>query len=69
MDLRDYLLVGSYLMGVGVWSFMWRAFRACESKIDRIEELLAEQRGLDRGHDHERRITQLERAAAPQRWR
>jgi hypothetical protein len=64
VDLKDYLLVGSYLFGAGVWAKMWVAFLRCEKKIDRIEEQLAYQRGLEEGHDHEERITRLERIIA-----
>lgn len=61
MDLKDYLLVGSYLFGAGIWVKMWAAFVRCEKKIDHIEEELAYRRGLDEGHDHEERLTRLER--------
>lgn len=61
MDLKDYLLVGSYLFGAAVWAKMWVAFLRCEKKIDRIEEQLAYQRGKEEGWDHEERLTRLER--------
>jgi hypothetical protein len=61
LDLKDYLLVGSYLFGAGVWAKMWWAFQRCEKKIDEIAEELAYRRGLDEGSDHEDRITRLER--------
>jgi len=61
MDLRDYLLVGSYLMGVGVWSFMWRAFLSLRREVEALRIHLAKQNGLSEGQDHEARITRLER--------
>jgi hypothetical protein len=61
MELRDYLLVGSYLFGAAVWAKMWHAFSRCEKKIDEIAEEMAYQRGKDEGSDHEERITRLER--------
>ena len=61
MELRDYLLVGSYLFGAGVWAKMWWAFNRCEKKIDEIAEDLAYRRGKEEGYDHEERITRLER--------
>jgi hypothetical protein len=54
LDLKDYLLVGSYLFGASSWWVLWRAIR-------RIELTLAEQRGKEYGWDHEDRITRLER--------
>lgn len=61
MDLKDYLLVGSYLFGAGVWAKMWLAFNRCEKKIDEIAEQLAYERGKTEGWSHEDRITRLER--------
>jgi len=61
MDLKDYLLVGSYLFGAAIWAKMWYAFLRCEKKIDRIEEDIAYRRGREEGQDHEERITRLER--------
>ena len=61
MDLKDYLLVGSYLFGAAVWAKMWIAFIRCEKKIDEIQEELAYRRGKDEGLDLEERVTRLER--------
>jgi hypothetical protein len=62
LDLKDYLLVGSYLFGAAVWAKMWIAFIRCEKKIDEIQEELAYRRGKDEGLDLEERVTRLERA-------
>jgi len=61
MDLKDYLLVGSYLFGAAIWAKMWASFSRCERKIDEIAEQLAYQRGKEEGADHEERIARLER--------
>jgi len=61
LDLKDYLLVGSYLFGAAVWAKMWIAFIRCEKKIDEIQEELAYRRGKDEGLDLEERVTRLER--------
>lgn len=61
MDLKDYLLVGSYLFGAGVWAKMWWAFSRCEKKIDEIAEELAYRRGQQDGLELDERVTRLER--------
>ena len=61
MDLKDYLLVGSYLFGAAVWAKMWVAFLRVEKKLDEVQEELAYRRGKEEGSDHEERITRLER--------
>jgi len=61
MDLKDYLLVGSYLFGAAIWTKMWVTFLRCEKKIDEIQEELAYLRGQEHGWNHEERITRLER--------
>ena len=61
MDLKDYLLVGSYLFGAAVWAKMWWAFNRCEKKIDEIAEDLAYRRGQQDGLELDKRVTRLER--------
>ena len=61
MDLKDYLLVGSYLFGAAVWGMMWREFKALKNEVIGMRIRMAEQAGKEEGWDHEERITRLER--------
>jgi len=61
VTLFQTLLVGSYTFGLFVWGFMWREFRALRREVETMRLQMAEREGLERGYDHERRITRLER--------
>ncbi len=61
MDLKDYLLVGSYLFGAAVWGMMWREFKALKNEVIALRLAQAEHEGREEGWDHEDRITRLER--------
>ena len=63
MDLRDYLLVGSYLFGAASWIFLWRAILRVHGAVEGLRMELARKNGLAQGQEHETRITRLERQA------
>ena len=60
MDLRDYLLTGSYLVGAGIWAFMWQVFTGLRKDIAAMRREMDVQQGRTEGQIHEQRITRLE---------
>ena len=59
-DMYSYLVLGSYAFTAGSYVWSWLILRA----LQRIDQKLAYQKGLDLGQSHEARIARLERGEA-----
>src|SRR5690349_16691967 len=66
MELHDYLLIGSYLMGSASWLFLYRELKSMRNQLTKeLSDLKLEMTrevALRVGQDHEARIGRLERA-------
>ena len=66
MDLPNYLLIGSYLMGSASWLFLYRELKSMRTALTKeLADLRLEMTrevALRVGQDHEARIARLERA-------
>ena len=65
MDLQTYLILGGYgfstLVAGAMMRFLWKELTMIRQDLEALRLDLATQRGLDLGHNHEARITRLER--------
>ena len=61
MDLKDYLLIGSYLLGAASWAFLFREIKALKGEVLRLRVELAYERGKAEGTNVESRLLNLEK--------
>jgi hypothetical protein len=61
MDLKDYLLVGSYLLGATSWAFLFREIKSLKGEVLRLRVELAYERGKAEGTNVESRLLTLEK--------
>ena len=66
MDLPNYLLIGSYLMGSASWLFLYRELKSMRTALSKelsdLKMEMTREVALRVGQDHEARIARLERA-------
>jgi len=59
--LRDYLIIGSYLVGSFFYGALWRELRALKNEVESMRQTMAHEKGLREGLDLDRRVSRLER--------
>lgn len=60
MDLKEYLLIGSYLLGAASWAFLYRELKLVRADVGKLRIDLAYERGKAEGINVESRLLRLE---------
>lgn len=62
MELKEYLIVGSYLLGAASWGFLYKELKTIRLDVLKLREDLIFERGKAVGREQERdqRLVRLE---------